>query len=216
LGHSSFKTRISAIPYFHFAADNPGDTDYFKPILDSLDYQPSHLELVPEMIIVEGKNDFYGLKFAKELGYVSSSIGAHISPGAGKDTLECLIALYLGWAKSFVVLLDDDRGGRETYRQLSAEFGSAIEGRIFRLNHADRRFRGAEFEDVFAKRDQLRVIKTTYPENSEFEKEKFNLALQQCYFNSNKVELSDFSLDRLQVLFDFLERCLQQQPSDTA
>ena len=36
---------------------------YFQPILDKLDYKPSIVEPIPDIVITEGKNDWYTLKY---------------------------------------------------------------------------------------------------------------------------------------------------------
>ena len=53
--------------YRQFVASYPDQTTYFQPILDVLDYRPSALENIPDVVMVEGKNDFYTLKYIKEI-----------------------------------------------------------------------------------------------------------------------------------------------------
>ena len=58
---------IKAIPYKNFVANYPNQQDYYQPVLDALDYQPGLLEKVPNIIITEGKNDFYTLCYINEV-----------------------------------------------------------------------------------------------------------------------------------------------------
>ena len=58
-------------------------TRYFQPILDVLDYRPSQLEMVPDLIMVEGKNDYYTLRYMNEVIFDNAVDGLHISPGGG-------------------------------------------------------------------------------------------------------------------------------------
>ena len=58
--------------YRDFAAQHPNQTTYFQPILDVLDYRPGELENVPNVVMVEGKNDFYTLKYFQDKVLVRS------------------------------------------------------------------------------------------------------------------------------------------------
>ena len=99
------ETAISANRYFPYVSQDPNDTDLFRPILDALDYQPSKLEMVPPLVITEGKNDFYGFKyFAEGLGDAE----LNIYPSTGKDKTEYAASLYLAWGKPFIIMLDGD------------------------------------------------------------------------------------------------------------
>lgn len=205
VAYNSHKTDIKAERYFRFVAHYPGDRDYYRPILDSLDYQPSQLEFVPELVMLEGKNDFYTLKYVKEMGLVDSSIGDYLYPGTGKDKLDYLIGLYIGWARNFVVLLDDDRGGRQTYGRLLNEFGALLKNRLFTLADVNSDWSGFAMESVFIKPDRLKVIQTLYPEQDRFHKSKFNTALQDAWINERRIKLHLHTIKRFQKLFAFLE-----------
>lgn len=56
---------ISAVSYYSYVGEGLGSdkVSYFQPILDSLDYQPSVVEPVPDIVILEGKNDWYTFKY---------------------------------------------------------------------------------------------------------------------------------------------------------
>jgi len=62
-GYSARKTTITLHKYRTFAAQHPEQATYFQPVLDVLDYRPSKLENVPNVVMIEGKNDFYALKY---------------------------------------------------------------------------------------------------------------------------------------------------------
>src|SRR5258708_7876362 len=80
------KTSISATRYRKFVADHPNQTSYFQPVLDLLDYQPSFLEPVPNVVLVEGKSDFYILRYIGEVVGVASPIKT--VPGTGAGSLD--------------------------------------------------------------------------------------------------------------------------------
>lgn len=116
----SEQTKIEAIPYRQFVSENPGKTSYFQPILDRLDYAPSDLEFIDPSLMVEGKNDFYIMRYFFDV--VLKSKRVKILPGTGAHGLSPLIALYLGWGKKFVVLLDADKAGGEAKARYQTEF----------------------------------------------------------------------------------------------
>ena len=208
--YSSLQTNIITVPYFRYVAENPEDTDYFKPVLDALDYQPSKLELVPELVMFEGKNDYYTLRYLENLELGNLPKKYHFSPGTGKDKLEFLVHLYLAWGKNFITLLDDDKGGRSTYKRLQKQYGPLVENRVFKLSQIDTSFKGFAMEDFFDKRDKLRVIKTLYPDETVYQKEKFNVALQQLYLEDKTVRLTSYTKDRFKKIFTFIDTKLTE------
>lgn len=70
---SAERTDIHITPYRQFASQHPDQSHFFQPILDVLDYAPSALELVPDAVMVEGKSDYYFLRFYQELVLGSQS-----------------------------------------------------------------------------------------------------------------------------------------------
>jgi len=210
VAYNSNMTNITLERYFQFVAKYPKDTDYYRPILDALDYQPSQLELTPELIMLEGKYDFYILKYMYEMEFVKSTICKYLYPGTGKDKLEYIIGLYIGWGKNFVVLLDDDRGGRDTYQRLFKIFGNIIKNRLFTLSEINKDWSGYEMEDTFIKADQSKVINTIYPGNVYFDKNKFNTALQDSLLNNRIIKLQQHTINRFKKIFSFLEKKLDE------
>ena len=91
--YSTRETNIKVEKYRDFVGKNPDKETYFQPILDTLDYVPSDLELVSDAVFVEGKNDYYTIKYfiqSLEMDDIS------IFPGSGSGALDSLISLYLG------------------------------------------------------------------------------------------------------------------------
>jgi hypothetical protein len=80
---ASCETDISAYPYKQFASQHPNQTDYFQPILDALDYQPGLLEKTPNIIITEGKSDYYILRYFNEIFFANRYKKIMLYPGTG-------------------------------------------------------------------------------------------------------------------------------------
>ena len=119
-------TDVTIERYRSFAAKHPDQTRYFQPILDVLDYKPSRLEMVEDVVMVEGKNDFYTLEYMKKVAGIGSSGDIQLVPGNGAGSLDTVIRLYLGWAKEFVVLLDSDKEGAIQKRRYTDTFGPIV------------------------------------------------------------------------------------------
>ena len=65
--HRKKRTDIAIERYRSFANAHPSEVRYFQPILDVLDHKPSQLELVSDVVMAEGKNDFYTLTYMNEI-----------------------------------------------------------------------------------------------------------------------------------------------------
>jgi hypothetical protein len=119
--YTAKRTLISLTRYREFAVKYPHQTTYFQPILDVLDYRPTLLENVPDVIMVEGKNDFFTVR------YMISRLGVggdlHLMPGGGAGSLDNIIRLYVAWGKRFFVLLDSDSEGTKQKKRYEDVFG---------------------------------------------------------------------------------------------
>ena len=65
--YNSDETEIEAILYKQFIVNHPEQKTYFQPILYAMEYSPSLLEEVPNIVLVEGKNDFYTFRYINEI-----------------------------------------------------------------------------------------------------------------------------------------------------
>ncbi len=157
--------KIEVIKYFRYVGQGLGDDkiSYFQPILDRLDYRPSFLEPIPNITILEGKNDFYALKyFVKTI--LRDKFEYNFYPGAGCDKLWDILRLYLAWGSNFVIILDGDRGGRKSKTNYVKEFESYVEDRIHTFDDA-LGIRGP-IEDLVEESDKKTVIDAVFGENT--------------------------------------------------
>jgi len=98
------QTDIKIIPYRTFVTLHPHNTAYFQPILDVLDYVPSDFENITNAILMEGKNDFYTLKYFKDT-ILKDCSNFNFIPSTGSGNLDTLISLYVGWGKNLLFYL---------------------------------------------------------------------------------------------------------------
>jgi hypothetical protein len=111
---------IKVTPYRSFVNSHPSQTSYFQPILDRLEVVPSRFDLTRESIILEGKSDYFILRYAKRLLDFKE---LPLMPGLGAGTFAALAALHVGWNLKFLFLLDGDKQGKQERDRYTKDFG---------------------------------------------------------------------------------------------
>lgn len=202
--YNAINTDIEAIPYKQFVVKHPEQKTYFQPILDAIEFTPSLLEEVPNIIITEGKNDYYTFKYVNEILLNDEFPDIKFYPGNGADRNNQIIATYLAWGRDFTILLDGDKAGVAAKERYKNEFGIIIFDQIITLKDIDASFKFAT-EALFTKEEQLNIIHTFDPNEVEFNKSKFNTALQSLFIQEQKIELSESTLDRFRKIFEFIK-----------
>lgn len=205
-------TAISATSYRRFVAEHPSQTSYFQPVLDLLDYRPSVLEPVPEVVLVEGKTDFYLLRYAHEVLELGADV--HLVPGGGAGSLDPLIRLHIGWGKSFAVLLDGDREGREQKKRYDSEFGPFLTVPCLLLpDLCDGTAK--EVEDLLEPEDREAIISAVFSaqETTPRPKKALRQAVLELYARREAVALTAVSGERLATVLDRLDETLSAKDS---
>ena len=100
---------IQATAYRRFVHQHPSQTSYFQPILDRLQVVPSRFDFQKPSVVVEGKSDYYVLRYAAEILMLAE---LPMIPGLGAGTFDALAALHVGWNLNFLFLLDADKQGK--------------------------------------------------------------------------------------------------------
>nr|VFK19121.1 MAG: AAA ATPase domain-containing protein [Candidatus Kentron sp. LPFa] len=111
---------IKATRYRAFVGAHPKQTNYFQPVLDRLQVVPSRFDIDRSSIIVEGKSDYYVLRYAMRLLEVTD---IPLIPGLGAGTFGALVALHLGWGLKMLFLLDGDKEGKVERERYIREYG---------------------------------------------------------------------------------------------
>ncbi|MHB8284281.1 MAG: ATP-dependent nuclease [Caulobacteraceae bacterium] len=110
--------------YRSFVNDHPGQTSYFQPILDRLEVVPSRFDSQRASIVVEGKSDYYILRYAKKLLQFED---LPLLPGLGAGTFGALAALHVGWNLRLLFVLDGDKQGKIERNRYRDDFGISSE-----------------------------------------------------------------------------------------
>lgn len=82
-------TNIKVEKYRTFVNQHPDQHTYYQPILDLLDYRPSNLEAIEDVIMVEGKNDLYTLSYFQDI-ILKANKKFPFLPGTGSGSLSTL------------------------------------------------------------------------------------------------------------------------------
>ena len=208
--------KISATRYYTYVGQGMGSDkrSYFQPILDRLDYAPSELEAVPEIIILEGKNDWYTFNYFQRI-ILNKKKTLNLYPGAGKDKLDEIIRLYMAWGSNFVVLLDGDRGGEAAKKRYQENYGEYVQNRIFTLKDATGTSTATEgllegsdkeklYDSIFGK-DAYKKIR-----GKSKEKDSLNLAINQLLSNKKKLSLGGRTKTSVRAVLTFAEKKLRE------
>lgn len=201
--YNSKNTNIKIMKYREFAVKHPNQTNYFQPILEVLEYRPTNLELVPQVLLTEGKNDYYTYSYIQEI-ILNKAEKIKTIPGTSSSNLETLISLYLGWGRKFIILLDSDKEGRKQKERYMEVYGNSISDIIVTYKDINDQWINFETEDLFTETDKVLIQKKYYPSENKFQKKTFNRSIQELFINSEKVELEKRTIENFNLVLDFL------------
>ena len=210
-------TNITATLYKNFVADYPNEEDHFKPILDALEYVPSKLEIATPMVFTEGKNDYYTFKYFLETVLENNQYDLVFYPGSGATKCDKLFRSWVALGVSFVALFDGDEAGVKQQKRYIELIGVDIKDKIFTLKDIDKNWCGLETEDLFSThKERVRIIQMEFPdhvENNDFDKSKFNTAIQSLYINKKEVALNQKTIENFKKALEFLHNKIINQKS---
>ena len=197
-------TDIKVDKYFNFAAQNPGQSTHFQPVLDILEYRPSALEQIDSIVITEGKFDYYNLMYLSRV----KKEPINYYPGIGAGSLASIISLYLAWGRSFIVLLDADKGGKKEKGRYLEDFGDILQDKVFCLDDIDPAFNGFSTEKLTTNSDSLAIMQEVFPNRKKYDKKLYNTAIQKLYIDGKIFEYSKDSLDNFEKVIKFIKNTL--------
>ena len=92
--------------------EHPSQISYFQPILDRLQVVPSRFDMREASVVLEGKSDYYILRYAAK---ATKGTDLPLLPASGAGTFGSLAALHAGWNLNFLFVLDGDRQGKSKH-----------------------------------------------------------------------------------------------------
>ncbi len=199
---NSSKTEIEAYKYKQFVSNYPNQISYFQPILDVLDYQPGLLELIPDIVITEGKFDYSTFKYFKEIVFEDSTNICNFYPGHGATKLDLPIGLYESWGRKYIVVLDADKEGVSQKKRYIQEISN--EDHIFSLEDIDSSWKNLTTEDLFTEEERVLISKEFNPSLFKYNKSAFNTGIQILYSERTIPDyLSKETKDKIKAIIDF-------------
>ena len=199
------KTKITIHPYRQFVSEYPDQTSYFKPVLDIIDYQPSQLDLIPDVVMLEGKNDFYTLKYFEEIIFNKQNKKYNFLPGLSCEKLYPLIQHYLAWGKNFIIILDGDKSGINAKNEYIKEFGNIIKDKIYTYQDISSLSKSTKLEDYITKKDKLAVQQISKTTVQNYNKKIFNRTLQELYLSKEFFNFSEESKNNIKTILEFID-----------
>lgn len=199
------KTEIEAYKYKQFVSRYPTETSYFQPILDVLDYQPGLLEMIPNIVITEGKFDFFIFKYFKDVVLRGVINNFNWYPGHGAGNLDLPIALYESWGKNYVVLLDSDREGRQQKVRYIRDLSN--DEHIFTLEDTNSILKNLSTEKIFTDQERLEISKEFNPNLQVYNKNAFNTGIQTLLFQKRIPDyLTSATKQTMSFIIEFLKK----------
>lgn len=204
--------KITAEKYFSYIGKGLGSvkSSYYQPILDRLDYKPSNIEPIPDIVITEGKNDWYAFKYFSEI-VLKDTFDFHFYPGPGCDQHWDIIRLYLSWGKKFLLILDGDSAGVRAKNLYIKEFQEFLQDKIFTLN--DIFGQSWTTEDLITDTDKELICDKAFGKgkyasvssNPSQLKLALNLAINQLLIQGVAIKISKTTQKNFKTLFDFIK-----------
>lgn len=201
--YNSKNTNIKIHKYRNFAVNYPNQTNYFQPILEVLDYRPTNLELVPNVVLTEGKNDYYTYNFIQSNVFEDDLI--KLIPGTSASNMETLINLYLGWGRKFIILLDSDKEGLRQKKRYTEIYGESIGELIFTYSDISSNWINFQTENLFEEEDKIAIQTYYYPTEVNYSKKTLNRSIQELYINNIQINMSDNSKNNFEKVIRFIE-----------
>jgi hypothetical protein len=171
---------------------------------------PSNLELIPNAVMVEGKNDYYLIKYFESC--LKSDKKISLLPGTGAGDLNTLISLYLGWGRSFIIILDDDKAGRMAKNKYINEW-SLSDRNVFTLGELNDGWQKYKIENLIDDVDKEKIREEIYPDNtlSKLKKKDICRAIQEKLLNGTIDYFSLTTIRNFEKLIDVANLKLQDQ-----
>jgi hypothetical protein len=161
------------------------------------------------MVMLEGKNDFYTLKYFHEK-LLPTSDSINMLPGNGAGSLDSVIQLYIGWGRNFIVILDSDSTGDKEKKRYEDKFGILVEHRIYSLADVNSSWHNKTMETLIPTGERLTIQQAAYPGDQKYHKTHFNRAVQEMYLTGQRPQISSTTLGSFEHILDFCRQKLQE------
>jgi ABC-type Na+ transport system ATPase subunit NatA len=203
------ETDIRLTRYRQFVAKYPKRISYYQPALDALRFSFGPLVPGEYAIIVEGKYDFHPLRYFQTRLNIGTDVKIFPAPSASEAGT--LISLMRGLGTAFVVMLDDDRAGKEAAKRYKKEHLLG-DDQVFTLAALNSSLQGKSFEAIYTRE----VTALAPADSSAPTKGQYSLLFQQLYAKRDfKVGLGQ-TTNKVKAMLEKLEARVKDIPIVTA
>ena len=201
---------IHAEKYFDYVgSDGLNHQYYFQPILEMLEDKPSKVDVVEDVVITEGKYDWYTFKYVNEVMF-NNKYKLNFYPGKGATSNDGIIRLYLARGANFILILDSDPEGVESQRVITEEFGKYVKDKI--VTYDDALNLKVVTEELFSEADMQKICDTAFgkgtfdkcKDDPKALKSRLNYSILTNLNLDTKVELEKDTVKTFEKVFEFL------------
>lgn len=131
-------------------------TDTLSPILTAMgsDFSSQNVIKNKNNVLLEEMSGYYYMKAFWSL--LSNSQEAHFIASTGVNKIENLVNMFLGWCLDFIVVVDDDKQGREAYKSIKLNVfgnnGNISDKQLLKLPDC------SSIEEAFSQKDFAKLI----------------------------------------------------------
>lgn len=152
------ESKISLHEYGNYKTNM--DRGALSPVYQALQLNFAH-DFVGKLVITEGVTDFYFFELIRlYAGLIDTSI--NIIPGVGSGNSSTLLSLAIPFSDDYLLLFDNDKGGKDALKKYKKEFGNSILSKCHFYQQSKEKF---QLEDHFSKNDGSRLLNLTKSDN---------------------------------------------------
>ena len=116
---------------------------------------------------------------------------------------------YLAHSKKFIAIFDADgtttTKGKGAQKRYIKNISQELEKRVFTLQNIDENFDTFTTEKLFTENERLSIQKNSFPEDTIFNKNNFNSAIQELFISEANFQLSENTKSNFKKIFDFIK-----------
>lgn len=191
------EANIKLINYGNYNKKN--ESGALSPIYQALQLNIAN-DYIGKVAIFEGITDFYFFTLIqKYTDFIPKDITLIAGAGAGSSTT--MITLGLSFADKFMVVFDNDNGGKDAIKRYKKEFGEFIVNHFRTYSNID----NVKLEDLISKEDSERLLNIT---NSNSVKKSFGLLFYNTIDIQGKYikQLSKDTINNFNYIFEQLRK----------